>query len=251
MTGWHGARERAPRPPEAALSRTRRSGRAARTAFAAVALGALATSAGFAADRVLRAEPTGSISIDSPQRVGHTSGDAPAPQGSSTAPNTPASVPPLKPVQGATAPPRHITTARASAPSAASSAADKATTAEDAVIELTNKARATAGCARLRFDKRLRTAARLHSRDMGLHDYFSHTSQDGDTFADRIEAAGYPHPGAENIARGYQTADEVMDGWMNSPGHRANILNCGLRTIGVGVYYAPGGPWWTQDFGWP
>ena len=239
-----------PRPPEAALSRTRRTGRAARTVFATVALGALATSAGFAADRVLRAEPTGSISIDSSPRAGHASGDAPAPQGS-TAPNTPASIPPLKPVQGTTATPKQITTARSPAPSAASSSAGKASKAEDAVIELTNEARATAGCAPLRFDTRLRTAAMGHSTDMGLNDYFSHTSQDGDTFADRIEAAGYPHPGAENIARGYQTAAEVMDGWMNSPGHRANILNCGLRTIGVGSYDAPGGPWWTQDFGWP
>jgi uncharacterized protein YkwD len=218
--------------------------------FAAVALGALAMSAGFAADRVLRAEPTGSISIDSSPRAGHASGEAPAPQGS-TAPNTPVSVPPLKPVRGATATPRQITTARSSAAPPTSAAADKATTAEDAVIELTNQARATAGCAPLRFDARLRTAARRHSTDMGLNDYFSHTSQDGDTFADRIEAAGYPHPGAENIARGYQTPAEVMDGWMNSPGHRANILNCGLRTIGVGAYYGVGGPWWTQDFGWP
>jgi uncharacterized protein YkwD len=213
-------------------------------------LGALATSAGFAADRVLRAEPTGSISIDSSPRAGSTGRDAPTPRGSA-APSTPVSIPPLKPVRGTTAAPRQITTARATAPPAASAATDEAAKAEDAVIELTNKARATAGCAPLRFDTRLRTAARRHSTDMGLHDYFSHTSLDGDTFADRIEAAGYPHPGAENIARGYQTAAEVMDGWMNSPGHRANILNCGLRTIGVGVYYGLGGPWWTQDFGWP
>lgn len=219
--------------------------------FAAVALGALATSAGFAADRVLRAEPTGNISIDSSPRAGRAGTDAPAPQSGTAPASTPTSVPPLKPVQGKTAAPRQITKAPSSAPSTASAAANEATRAEDAVIELTNKARATAGCAPLRFDTRLRTAARRHSTDMGLNDYFSHTSQDGDTFADRIEAAGYPHPGAENIARGYQTAAEVMDGWMNSPGHRANILNCGLRTIGVGVYFAPGGPWWTQDFGWP
>jgi uncharacterized protein YkwD len=214
-------------------------------------LGALATSAGFAADRVLNAEPTGNISIDSSSRPGHGGGRAAAAPHSTEVPTTPESVPPLKPVRGKTETPRQITTTRSSAPPAAPTAPDKATNTEDSVIELTNKARATAGCAPLRFDVRLRTAARRHSTDMGLHDYFSHTSQDGDTFADRIEAAGYPHPGAENIARGYQTAAEVMDGWMNSPGHRANILNCGLRTIGVGVYYSPGGPWLTQDFGWP
>ncbi|HEU5158913.1 MAG TPA: CAP domain-containing protein [Streptosporangiaceae bacterium] len=241
-----------PRSPEAALSRTRRNGRTARTVFAAVALGALATSAGFAADRVLRAEPTGSISIKaSPTPGGDRNGTPPAHGG--TAANTSRAVPPLKPVQGEKASPRRITRSRSSAPASPSpgAAVSTATKAEDTVIQLTNKARATAGCAPLRFDSRLRTAARRHSTDMGLHDYFSHTSPDGDTFADRIEAAGYPHPGAENIARGYQTAAEVMDGWMDSPGHRANILNCGLRTIGVGVYYGPGGPWWTQDFGWP
>ena len=119
------------------------------------------------------------------------------------------------------------------------------------MIRLTNRARAAAGCPALRFDSRLRTAARRHSTDMGVHNYFSHDSRNGDTFADRIIAAGYPRPGAENIARGYRTADAVMDGWMNSPGHRANILNCGLRTIGVGMYDGSGGPWWTQNFGWP
>jgi uncharacterized protein YkwD len=220
--------------------------------FAAVALGALAMSAGFAADRVLRAAPTGNISIEASPRPGPGGGrdDAPAPH-STTVPSTSEFVAPLKPVRGKTETPRQITTTRSSASPVAPAAADKATNAEEAVVELTNKARATAGCAPVRFDPRLRTAARRHSADMGLHDYFSHTSLDGDTFADRIEAAGYPHPGAENIARGYQTAAEVMEGWMDSPGHRANILNCGLRTIGVGVYNGSGGPWWTQDFGWP
>ncbi|MEK8172713.1 CAP domain-containing protein [Streptomyces sp. M19] len=55
--------------------------------------------------------------------------------------------------------------------------------------------------------------------------------------------------GGENIARGQATAQAVMDSWMNSPGHRANILNCEYRTLGVGAHFAPDGPWWTQDFG--
>jgi uncharacterized protein YkwD len=219
--------------------------------FAAIALGALATSAGFAADRVLLAEPTGSISIGPPPTAVPGGPGPSAPSGKSAS-STPDAGPPLKPVQGSTADPRRITRTHSSVSASPTAAAGgPAANAEDAVIELTNKARATAGCGPLRFDARLRTAARDHSTDMGVHDYFSHTSRDGDTFADRIEAAGYPHPGAENIARGYQTAAEVMDGWMNSAGHRANILNCGLRTIGVGVYNGPGGPWWTQDFGWP
>jgi uncharacterized protein YkwD len=85
---------------------------------------------------------------------------------------------------------------------------------------------------------------------MAAHDYFSHISSGGATFVDRLKSAGYLTPGAENIAKGYQTTTDVMAGWMKSSGHRANILNCNLRAIGVGVHFGPGGPWWTQDFGW-
>lgn len=209
-------------------------------------------SAGFAADRVFNAEPTGSISVGAAPQTGSQRGDDPVGVRSQTRGAIPVSTPSLKPVRPATNTPRGMArTGSTSAASPSAPAADKVTAAENAVITLTNKARAAAGCAALRPDARLRTAARAHSTDMGVHDYFSHTSPNGDTFADRIEAAGYPHPGAENIARGFQTAAAVMDGWMNSSGHRANILNCGLRAIGVGVYFGPGGPWWTQDFGWP
>jgi uncharacterized protein YkwD len=54
---------------------------------------------------------------------------------------------------------------------------------------------------------------------------------------------------AENIAEGQQTPAAVMTAWMNSAGHRANILDCSLTTLGVGVATGSGGPWWTQDFG--
>jgi uncharacterized protein YkwD len=238
-----------PTSPEATLTRTRPTGR---TVFAAIALSALAMSAGFAADRVLLAEPTGNISVGPNPQVAPNGSSRPlAPRdessGSSSAPP-----PSLKPVRGKTAKPRRIDkTANPSAAAPQPAAGGTAASVEDAVIQLTNKARATAGCPALRFDSRLRTAARRHSTDMGVHDFFSHDSRNGDTFADRITDAGYPRPGAENIARGYKTASAVMQGWMNSAGHRANILNCGLRTIGVGMYSGPGGPWWTQDFGWP
>jgi hypothetical protein len=97
--------------------------------------------------------------------------------------------------------------------------------------------------------KLVRTAARAHSKDMRVKGYFEHNSPDGKTPWDRIKAAGYSQPGAENIAMGYATAKAVIDGWMNSPGHRANILNCKLKAVGIGVEYGSGGPWWTQDFG--
>jgi uncharacterized protein YkwD len=141
--------------------------------------------------------------------------------------------------------PRPSPSPSTSAPSGLTLASVEAT-----VIRLTNQQRAKAGCAPLRADTDLHEAAREHSEDMAARDYFSHDSPGGDTFVDRILAAGYRDPGAENIAKGYQTAADVMDGWMESSGHRANILNCELRAIGVGAHFGPGGPWWTQDFGW-
>ncbi|TDC70002.1 CAP domain-containing protein [Actinomadura sp. GC306] len=120
---------------------------------------------------------------------------------------------------------------------------------EAAVVSLTNAERSKAGCGALRVDQRLVTAARKHSADMAANNYFSHTSQNGDSPWDRMAAAGYPDAGAENIAKGYPTAAAVVKGWMNSPGHRANILNCDLRAIGVGMAGGSGGPYWTQNFG--
>ncbi|WP_019632578.1 CAP domain-containing protein [Actinomadura atramentaria] len=122
--------------------------------------------------------------------------------------------------------------------------------AEAAAVVLTNRERAKAGCPALRVDPALRRAARAHSADMAAHNYFGHDSRDGESPWQRIRRAGNAAPGAENIARGFPTARAVVDGWMHSPGHRANILNCGLRSIGVGMATGPGGPWWTQDFGW-
>ena len=123
---------------------------------------------------------------------------------------------------------------------------------EAEVVKLTNDQRVSHGCKALRVDDRLTTAARAHSADMVSQNFFSHTGSNGSTFAARETAAGYPQRGAsaENIAWGYRTAKDVMTGWMNSPGHRANILNCGSVAVGVGVTYnAAGAPYWTQDFG--
>lgn len=119
---------------------------------------------------------------------------------------------------------------------------------EDTVVDLVNDERAKAGCEPLKTDPKLAQAAQDHSTDMAERDYFDHTTPEGLTFADRIVNAGYPTPGAENIAVGQQNAEQVMDGWMNSDGHRANILNCDLKTIGVGL--DQDGMYWTQDFGY-
>jgi uncharacterized protein YkwD len=118
----------------------------------------------------------------------------------------------------------------------------------DEVFTLVNQARATAGCKALTEDPRLDKAAQGHSDDMSANNYFSHTTQAGVTFDKRETAAGYPSPGGENIAEGQTTAQQVMTDWMNSSGHRANILNCQFTAIGIGL--ATKGWYWTQDFGY-
>lgn len=118
------------------------------------------------------------------------------------------------------------------------------------VVALVNKERAEAGCGPLAEDPDLNEAAQGHSEDMDARDFFDHTNPDGAGPGQRITAAGYTWSTyGENIARGQQTPEAVMDSWMNSPGHRANILNCSFKDIGVGIHKALGGPWWTQNFG--
>ncbi|MCC0094254.1 sigma-70 family RNA polymerase sigma factor [Streptomyces flavotricini] len=118
------------------------------------------------------------------------------------------------------------------------------------VIALVNSERAAAGCGPLKEDPKLQSAAQGHSDDMAARDFFDHTNPDGADPGKRTTAAGYRWSTyGENIARGQQTAASVMDSWMKSPGHRANILNCSFKDIGVGIHTGPGGPWWTQNFG--
>jgi uncharacterized protein YkwD len=129
------------------------------------------------------------------------------------------------------------------------------TEAAGAVVGLVNAARKAAGCPALVPHKVLAAVALDHSRDMATSRYFEHASPDGRTPFDRMRKAGYAYGNAaENIAAGQQTAAEVMDSWMHSAGHRANILDCALTQIGVGVYRDPSSPfriYWTQDFGTP
>jgi uncharacterized protein YkwD len=127
------------------------------------------------------------------------------------------------------------------------------TSYEDQVVTLVNQERAKAGCKALTVDSRLVTAARGHSQDMATRNYFDHNTPEGVTPWTRITNAGYHFSSAaENIASGQTTPASVMNAWMNSSGHRANILNCNLRNIGVGLAYnAKHTPYWTQDFGTP
>ncbi|MFB6553481.1 CAP domain-containing protein [Streptomyces sp. NPDC056405] len=121
---------------------------------------------------------------------------------------------------------------------------------EAQVLALVNEERASAGCSPVTANDRLTRAADDYSDVMASSGVMSHTGPDGSTMTTRVEAAGYQWSTlGENIARGQADAASVMDSWMNSPGHRANILNCSFKELGVGVHFGDGGPWWTQNFG--
>ena len=157
-----------------------------------------------------------------------------------------------RPTMSAPAPSRTAPRPNPPAPSTAPAPSGGVTTQ---VVTLTNAERAKAGCGPLAVNATLTAVAQAHSQDMATNNYFDHNSQDGRTPFDRMTAAGYRYStAAENIAAGQRTPQDVMTAWMNSPGHRANILNCALKQIGVG--YATGsssqyGVYWTQDFGTP
>ncbi|MEV5438132.1 CAP domain-containing protein [Streptomyces sp. NPDC052682] len=118
------------------------------------------------------------------------------------------------------------------------------------VLKLVNEERAKVGCSPVAANSALTRLAQAFSEDMAKRGFFDHTDPDGATPWDRAGKAGITDLGGENIARGQADAEAVMEAWMNSPGHRANILNCDFKTLGVGVQFGPGGPWWTQDFGY-
>lgn len=131
---------------------------------------------------------------------------------------------------------------------------------KQAFLERINKVRAT-GCncgttymppvAPLAWNNTLQKAAEGHAWDMSNNHYFSHTSKDGRTMEDRIVKAGYTFNGfkdfavGENIAHGQMSIDEVMNGWLKSPGHCKNLMNAMFKEIGV----AEDNNYWVQDFG--
>jgi uncharacterized protein YkwD len=128
-------------------------------------------------------------------------------------------------------------------------------TQERQVLDLTNAARRQNGCGPLSLADSLVKAAEGHASDMVRRHYMDHTNPDGKSAFDRMEASGF-HGSAmgENIAAGYDTAQRVFAAWMQSDGHRKNILNCNYNKIGIG--YDPGqvkpdygNGSWVQDFG--
>ena len=119
-------------------------------------------------------------------------------------------------------------------------------------LVLVNAERSSLGKNSLTVDSALGNAAYLHSKDMGDNNYFSHTSQDGRTFDQRIAAAGYTnyYSLGENIAYAYgsPSAAQVFAMWKNSPGHYANMIG-DFKDAGLGVYTVNGRTYYTLDLG--
>jgi uncharacterized protein YkwD len=118
----------------------------------------------------------------------------------------------------------------------------------DTVVAMVNQEREEAGCSPVAVDDRLATAAQDHSQDQADMRKMTHTGSDGSTAGERATRAGYRWSKiGENVASGTTSPERAMQLWMNSSAHRANILNCAFRHIGVGRV----GGYWTQDFGTP
>lgn len=116
------------------------------------------------------------------------------------------------------------------------------------VVRLVNEERAKAGLPALTVDRGAASAAQVRAKE--IERSFSHTRPDGSSFNSALTEAGVNFRGAgENIAYGQNSPEKVMEGWMNSSGHRANILNSSYTSIGVGHYQnASGVNYWTQLF---
>ena len=193
------------------------------------------------------AEPTDAPSDDA--------GDAPVLQPSEAEPSAPSAEPSVPPTETSPQQPTESAdpTDSTAAPTEAAPSAEpeedinSVSAFEKEVITLVNTIRHENGLGYLRADAQLCRIARMKSQDMREKGYFSHTSPTYGSPFDMLRQFGVSYRTAgENIAMGYRTPQAVVDGWMNSPGHRANILNENYTSIGVG--YIAEGNYWTQLF---
>jgi uncharacterized protein YkwD len=118
------------------------------------------------------------------------------------------------------------------------------------VIQEVNAERAGSGLPPLQANARLTRAAQGHACDNAARGGYSHTGSNGSDLTDRLRAAGYRFSAAaENTGRGFGSPERAVEWWMNSRGHRANILMRGVGEIGVGVAMGDGKPHWVLNFG--
>ncbi|MBO1418231.1 sigma-70 family RNA polymerase sigma factor [Streptomyces sp. FH025] len=186
---------------------------------------------------------------------------APGPSTPAAAPDTPSAVvAPPSPTATATPTPT-APPAESSTPSPTptpSPTATRPTTAapspnpERQLVDLVNAERAKAGCAPLRIDPRLHSAAQKHADDMAARGFFDHVNPDGVRADARITAAGYRwSQWGENLDRGPTTPASVLSRWMDGGIHQSNLLDCGFKDVGIGTATGPAGTLWTQDLGAP
>ena len=122
------------------------------------------------------------------------------------------------------------------------------------VVELVNAERTARGLAPLAWENRLAVAADTYAASMAHGNFFSHTGPDGSDVVTRVESAGYRGWSflGENLAAGQPTPERVVQGWMNSPTHRANVLATGACEIGIGHAFNPAsryGNYWSMKTG--
>ncbi len=126
---------------------------------------------------------------------------------------------------------------------------------ESDLVSVVNSFRAARGLASLAVSDTLTFASKWMATDMAVYDYFSHTSRDGRAPVQRMIDAGYPGPQTytgENMAAGYASASDVLNGWISSPAHYAVLTNPNYRAIGVGRAYSDGASYhtyWVMDVG--
>lgn len=197
--------------------------------------------------------PSGTTASPAPKKTA-----APKPKPKTAAPKTTTTAPapektaaePSRTAAPKPAPTTHKPVERTQAPVPTAAPIGRDAAAATEVVRLVNQQRALVGCTPVTADSRLTALADTFSQDMAARGFFDHTDPDGASPWVRAQKAGIASMGGENIARGQVDAAAVMQSWMASDGHRANILNCDFKSIGVGVHFADGGPWWTQDFGY-
>jgi uncharacterized protein YkwD len=129
--------------------------------------------------------------------------------------------------------------------------ASNSDTFDQKILNLVNQERAKVGADPLKINAQLDQAADLHTQDQANLNTSSHTGSNGSGMVDRIQDTGYEYSTiGENVAAGYVDAEAVVDGWMGSDDHRANILNPSFEDLGVGYSVSDDGTaYWTQDFG--
>lgn len=120
------------------------------------------------------------------------------------------------------------------------------------LLRIVNAERQRVNAPPLVLSEKLTTAAQRHAQDMATSRRMSHTGSNGSTMRSRIDATQYTWSTiGENVAMGHPTAAAVMSAWMNSPGHRQNILNPAFTELGIGFATANGRPYWVQVFARP